>query len=240
MSDTPICPNCKIPYAPLSKDDKRRLALAKEYDLVCPQCFGSIGKENSTPEHLFDQMNWERSYFLVLIQSLRSIETVKTLLEKCEVLRTIFAPESNVRYAWANVAPELLRELWAVMDKIGGTVPRRPKSLNGRPSVSEKFIQKVLRAIDEVVRWCESKQSEVDAAPIDGRDSSRLQSSKDLARKLGPSVKLAAVESFLRRYRAKFPDCAMPTDSPRRNEPRFLYRVADVLPALKEHFAKKS
>jgi hypothetical protein len=50
----------------------------------------------------------------------------------------------------------------------------------------------------------------------------------------------SAVESFLRRYRVKYPDCFMEADSPRRNEPKYLYRIADVLPALKEHFSEKA
>jgi hypothetical protein len=159
MSDTPICPNCNIPYAALSKEDKRQLALAKQYHLVCPRCFAALGEGNSKPESLFDQLNLERSHYLGIIQTLRSIETARTLLEKYEVLRTIFAPDSKVRYAWANVAPELLRELWAVMAKIGGTVPLRPGPLNGPRRVSEPFIQDVLRALDDVVRWCEQKLS---------------------------------------------------------------------------------
>jgi hypothetical protein len=64
--------------------------------------------------------------------------------------------------------------------------------------------------------------------------SSSLLSAADLARELGKT--LDAVDSFLRRYRSRYPDCYMETDGPRRNEPRFLYRVSDVLPALKEHF----
>jgi hypothetical protein len=62
------------------------------------------------------------------------------------------------------------------------------------------------------------------------------QSARDLATKL--SLPFAAVDSFLRRYRKKFPDCCIETESPRRNEPRHLYRVADVWPALEEHFHK--
>jgi hypothetical protein len=165
MSDTPLCPNCNIPYVVLSKRDKRQLALAREYVLVCRRCFAALDKEDSTPEFLFDQLSLERSYYLSLIQSFRSIETAKTLLKMCEDLRTLFAPDSNVRYAWAHVAPEMLRELWAVMDKIGGTVPLRPASLTGPLSVSEPFIQDVLRALDEVVRWCAAKQG---SPPTDG------------------------------------------------------------------------
>lgn len=159
MPDTPICPNCQIPYAPLSEEDKRQLGLAKTYDLVCPRCFDARSDGRATPEFLFHQLNLERSHCLSLIQSLGSIETAPTLLEICEELRSVFAPDSQVRYAWANVAPELLRALWAVMAKIGGTVPVRPTPLNGPISVSEPFMQDVLRALDEVVHWCQAKQA---------------------------------------------------------------------------------
>lgn len=45
------------------------------------------------------------------------------------------------------------------------------------------------------------------------------------------------VESFLRRYRNDHRDCFQPVDNPRRNEPRILYRVADVWEPLQAHFA---
>jgi hypothetical protein len=99
----------------------------------------------------------ERAYYLAVIQTLRTVETRKTLLEHCEGLRAAFAPESEVRYAWANVGPELLRELWAVMEKIGGIVPPRPQALMDKPSVSEPYIQEVLDAINTIMAWCEAK-----------------------------------------------------------------------------------
>jgi hypothetical protein len=63
-----------------------------------------------------------------------------------------------------------------------------------------------------------------------------LQSATDLARRLGQPPD--AVESFLRRYRQKYPDCCSETEGRRRNEARYLYRVSDVLPALKAHFSE--
>jgi hypothetical protein len=54
--------------------------------------------------------------------------------------------------------------------------------------------------------------------------------SADLARLLGENPD--AVESFLRRYRKEFSDCYIENESPRVNEPRYLYRPADVWPAL--------
>jgi hypothetical protein len=65
--------------------------------------------------------------------------------------------------------------------------------------------------------------------------TSALLSASDLARKLGQPV--SRVESFLRRYRVKYPDCfhMNDRDDRRRNEPTYLYRTADVLPALRDH-----
>jgi hypothetical protein len=62
--------------------------------------------------------------------------------------------------------------------------------------------------------------------------------SKELAAKLGPSVSHDAVDSFLRRYRAKYPDCFITVDDDdrRRNQPKYLYHTADVWPVLKAHF----
>lgn len=59
-----------------------------------------------------------------------------------------------------------------------------------------------------------------------------LLSAPDLARHLDRPV--AQVESFLRRYRDKYPDCFREVEGARRNEPRFLYRTAVVLPALRK------
>jgi hypothetical protein len=61
-----------------------------------------------------------------------------------------------------------------------------------------------------------------------------LLSASDLAERLGLTKN--AVEVFLRRYRADYPDCATENEGRRRNEPHYLYRVADVLPNLKAHF----
>jgi hypothetical protein len=55
-------------------------------------------------------------------------------------------------------------------------------------------------------------------------------SASDLASLTGLSVD--QVDSFLRRHRRGYPDCYIENESPRRNEPRYLYRTADVLPAL--------
>jgi hypothetical protein len=61
-----------------------------------------------------------------------------------------------------------------------------------------------------------------------------LLSATDLADRLGQSRD--AVSAWLRRYRRRFPDCVRETEGARRNDPRYLYRTADVLPDLREHF----
>jgi hypothetical protein len=94
-----------------------------------------------------------------------------------------------------------------------------------------------LDLLNRMIRACEQTASS--EPPLAGSTATPLPlraSAKDLAAMLGESDD--AVDSFLRRYRDKYPDCYIPTDSPRRNEPKYLYRVADVLPALKQHFAK--
>src|SRR5262249_14772008 len=60
----------------------------------------------------------------------------------------------------------------------------------------------------------------------------RTISATDLAEKLGmPS---STVEPHLRRLRAKYDDCFQETEGRRKNEPRYMYRTAEVLPSLLE------
>jgi hypothetical protein len=62
-----------------------------------------------------------------------------------------------------------------------------------------------------------------------------LLSAGDIADRL--KLSRDAVDACLRRYRRAYPDCATETEEGRRrNEPRYLYRVADVLPHLRAHF----
>lgn len=59
-------------------------------------------------------------------------------------------------------------------------------------------------------------------------------SASELARLLNQPV--ASVESFLRRHRVAHPDCFFRTDAPRKNEPQYLYRPADVWAPLCQHY----
>jgi hypothetical protein len=56
------------------------------------------------------------------------------------------------------------------------------------------------------------------------------------AKQLADALKLNEdrVEGRLRRYRKEYPDCYVETEGQRKNEPRYLYRTADVLPELQK------
>ena len=56
------------------------------------------------------------------------------------------------------------------------------------------------------------------------------QAARDLAAKLGAEV--GKVETVLRRYFDKNPECRTQVENPRRGEPRHVYRVAEVWPEL--------
>jgi hypothetical protein len=159
MSETPTCPRCNQPFVPLTTHDRRALALANSFPWVCRACL-AVSDGSGALIALESALAQERSHYLAVIQTFRTVETRKTLLKICEGLRALFAPGSEVRYAWANVAPELLRELWAVMEKVGGIVPPRPQALMDKPSVSEPYIQEVLEAINAIMLWCEAKGPE--------------------------------------------------------------------------------
>jgi hypothetical protein len=180
----------------------------------------------------------ERSHFLSLTRKFSLVEDPKTLQEICEALRAALATESPVRYAWANVGPELLWALWGAMEKMGGTIPERPDVLKLKPSIKEGYLQEVLGAIGQVVKWCEEKQSPINSTVLPSGKSHDFVSASALAAQLGISNRMTAVESFLRRYREKYPDCyvCLGDDDRRRNDPKYLYRSAEVLRALKEHF----
>jgi hypothetical protein len=140
----------------LSDHDRQALALAKRYPWVCPHCHGGLDDAGNF-ESLWVRKTAERAHYLALAQTLRTVETPGTLAGVCEGLRAALAPGSEVRYAWADAAPELLRELWAVMEKIGGAAPARPVALKGKPSVTENAVQDVLDGLNDVVGWCHAR-----------------------------------------------------------------------------------
>jgi hypothetical protein len=60
----------------------------------------------------------------------------------------------------------------------------------------------------------------------------KMLTASDVARYL--NLPAPRVESALRRFRKKHPDCAEEQKHPRRNEPRWFYRTADIQPVLQQ------
>jgi hypothetical protein len=76
---------------------------------------------------------------------------------------------------------------------------------------------------------CKEESAEPTTPATD--DFTGILSAPDIARRFG--VKITPLESALRRARESQPDCFIETDEGRRrNEPRYLYRVADVQPII--------
>jgi hypothetical protein len=126
--------------------------------------------------------------------------------------------------SWGVIWPE--RQLWESWERnLRGARPQLPDVERAPPRAGEAEAPGV-QAAGATAR-----------APTTATGNSPL-ASKDLAAVLGPSVSSAAVDSFLRRHRAKYPDCFITVDDDdrRRNQPKYLYHVAEVMPALKAHF----
>jgi hypothetical protein len=93
---------------------------------------------------------------------------------------------------------------------------------------------KALEILDQIMACCRAALSGPPPAEQDVAVWPTFLSAADLAARLGQPKN--AVEVFLRRYRKDYPDCATENEGRRHNEPRYLYRVADVLPHLRGHF----
>jgi hypothetical protein len=66
-----------------------------------------------------------------------------------------------------------------------------------------------------------------------------FMSAVDLASRFKGAT-LDAVESFLRRYRAKYADCFIENEGRKANEPRYLYRVGEVWTDLAKRFGSSA
>jgi hypothetical protein len=172
-------------------------------------------------------------------------EPEPVFLDQNEDFVAVLLGQKTLRYSIPR-----LSHLWDkayVLDL--GTVPPFP----GEPSNGREALE----ALDTLLSWCRSRE----AIGASGRDSARAESTEsgepaaesattgpgelpsllsaaDLARALQQPV--PRVESFLRRYRADYPDCCTEVEGggTRKNEPRYLYRFADVWPLLQQQLPK--
>jgi len=80
-----------------------------------------------------------------------------------------------------------------------------------------------------------------ESTPPAAANNSPLSTVAELAKEVGQPR--TAVESFLRRYRVDYPDCCIENEGRRRRrkvtEAKYLYRRADVVPVLQEHFKNR-
>jgi hypothetical protein len=115
----------------------------------------------------------ERAFYLVPIRMIRRVQSRQALIAACNRWRQLLAPESHERETWAHYAPPALRELSAAMgriamqEKIGGNIPQPPAESDSKEAdqVSERYIQNVLRAVNEVANWCEGEPPPDDSTP---------------------------------------------------------------------------
>ena len=78
-------------------------------------------------------------------------------------------------------------------------------------------------------------EAEGGTPPNDGKASGippALLAASDIAKRIKRNVK--SVSSFLTRFAAKNQNCRTETETPKPNEPQYLYRTADVWPALEK------
>jgi hypothetical protein len=122
------------------------------------------------------------------------------------------------------------------LDLAISSVKRRSRAWHYRPIDVQRNLARLraltlqeLAALNE--QPVSSDQRTSHPAEPGGSILATLASAADLARAFGLSR--PRTESALRRFRKKKPDCCTETDSPRKNEPRLLYRTPVVVPLLK-------
>ena len=200
------------------------------------QLVDAAGRDMSAVEYFFDQLEG------------KSIHTPpKTLTEEEYMAKwhglapgqqpSLEQAKEYCRYASSHWKEDLRRRPWEPLQKYmpawhGWSERRFMEATFGE-------IADVLRA--DMEKWpgagSKANPPSHSALPVPAPASERTQallSAPDLARHLGMDV--SRVESALRRYREKYPDCYVETEpgGRRRNEPKYLYRAGDVLPHLQK------
>jgi hypothetical protein len=121
----------------------------------------------------------------------------------------------------------------------------QPKADQAARDRFEVTLNELLTRQQHAMRWEETPKSTHTPSPqMNGHRGKAQKQEKASAQMLQAILEgegrsgatPAAVESFLRRYRDKYPDCCVNPDTRRKNEPKYLYRPSEVLPALREHF----
>jgi hypothetical protein len=102
-----------------------------------------------------------------------------------------------------------------------------------RPVDAVRFLRHARKAIFHPSELAQSEhQSSFSFCITPAKPSARLLASTDLATALGVPERANAVDVALRRFAEKNPACRDEVTTPRRGEPRYLYRVDQVWPFL--------
>jgi len=123
---------------------------------------------------------------------------------------------------------EAEREIWLL--------PAEPEDLGTLSCFLREWLESAVALVEHARDASGRKEGCDTLASIrkdeQSEDLPQLCSAPDLARRLGLNVNL--VDSFLRRLRGVKRDCYVESDNPRKNEPRYLYRTADIWPELQQ------
>jgi hypothetical protein len=149
-----------------------------------------------------------------------------------EQVRTILKAELEpIPPAWGE---ELPRHFYAEINHVEIASQRALEWLAARLEEQRASLQRP--AVDEIANHQGMAQPTVEedqCAPEGlGADGQTFLSASAIAKKLNMNPE--RVESALRRFRKKFPDCCQEADGRRRNEPQYLYRLADVMPCIEK------
>jgi hypothetical protein len=204
--------------------------------------------DHATAERALDSLNdwsWRTIERLILVverhvhpdDARRLAAARQKLIKAIENERLIldaFRKQAPKDFDFSGHIPDLW-ELWRAEVGTLKAAPELPKATNypeaaAALDVFQHAVEKLAESSPCGPPPVESMATATDLPPF--------ASAKDLATLIGKPSNASAVESFLRRYRDKYPDCYTENESPRKNDPKYLYRVADVLPVLKEHFTK--
>jgi hypothetical protein len=188
----------------------------KDIDLVCRQLKIIRKSSRPMPDHL--------SELLIAYCDARDMAVAADLPEPPPLppaSNVSIDPNDSLSYIWNPPPPE-----WC--DSDNEAVKRWEADLRSLQVQARKELASVLEKLPPRKRPPEPEFALPALATLPP-----LLSAADLARQLRQPMR--RVETFLRRYhREEHQDCRTEVPNPRKREPKYLYRTADVWPALLE------
>jgi hypothetical protein len=179
-------------------------------------------------------------------------DPLEGLRAKCEQVQVFLSqilhwPDSKTNWAWVGGD---IRQLWVPATDWCRHHPEDDKDLPDVP-VETPNAAAGLNQVKTLLRWLAAvrprptgpgevpRHADPNAAGLAGM-LPEFAAAPDLARLLQQPLK--RVDACLRRLRKQLPDCYVEVEEKkdrRRNEPRYMYRTADVWPALQEQLPRR-